>query len=157
MDAFTYCQQKVAQSQSSFYYSFLLLPKMRRQAIYNVYAFCREVDDIVDDGKDPSVAMQKLQWWRQEVHHIFTAPQQCTHPIAKALCDTVEKFHLEKNCLIAMIDGMEQDLRQNRYMNFGQLEQYCWKVFIYPLMIYNVLVCPHKIFYKAPTAQLLPT
>ena len=59
-----YCQQKAAASGSSFYYSFLFLPPERRRAITALYAFCREIDDIVDEVHDPGVAATKLAWWR---------------------------------------------------------------------------------------------
>lgn len=62
-----YCQQKAAKSGSSFYYSFLFLPPQRRQAITALYAFCREVDDVVDECTDQALARTKLIWWRKEV------------------------------------------------------------------------------------------
>ncbi|MFX5522000.1 squalene/phytoene synthase family protein, partial [Acinetobacter baumannii] len=61
-----YCQQKAAASGSSFYYSFLFLPPQRRLAITALYAFCREVDDTVDEIEDAMVARTKLMWWRKE-------------------------------------------------------------------------------------------
>ena len=78
-----YCQQKAAQSGSSFYYSFLFLPPPRRRAITALYAFCREVDDVVDEVADPAVARAKLAWWRQEVAQIPAGKPQ--HPVAQAL------------------------------------------------------------------------
>ena len=66
-----YCQQKAAQSGSSFYYSFLFLPPPRRRAITALYAFCREVDDVVDEVHDADVAQAKLAWWRQEIARSF--------------------------------------------------------------------------------------
>jgi len=62
-----YVQQKAASSGSSFYYAFLFLPPNRRAAITSFYAFCREVDDVVDEISDPSVAQSKLAWWQKEV------------------------------------------------------------------------------------------
>ena len=59
-----YCQQKAARSGSSFYYSFLFLPQNQRRAITALYAFCREVDDVVDECQDPQIAATKLVWWR---------------------------------------------------------------------------------------------
>ena len=66
-----YCQQKAARSGSSFYYSFLFLPPERRRAITALYAFCREVDDVVDEVSDPAVARTKLAWWRREIDATF--------------------------------------------------------------------------------------
>ena len=78
-----YCQQKAASSGSSFYYSFLFLPAERRRAITALYAFCREVDDVVDEGLDPQVAAAKLVWWRNEVANLFAGKPQ--HPVARGL------------------------------------------------------------------------
>ena len=66
-----YVQQKAAASGSSFYYAFLFLPRPRREAITAFYAFCREVDDVVDEVSDPGVAHRKLAWWQGEVAQAF--------------------------------------------------------------------------------------
>ena len=79
MNPHAYCQDKAAKSGSSFYYSFLFLPAERRQAITALYAFCREVDDVVDECHDLSLAQTKLEWWRQEVARIYDG--QPTHPV----------------------------------------------------------------------------
>ncbi len=78
-----YCQQKAAQSGSSFYYSFMFLPPERRRAITALYAFCREVDDAVDEPGDPQVARAKLEWWRQEVAQLYSG--NASHPVTRAL------------------------------------------------------------------------
>jgi len=121
-----YCQNKVANSSSSFYYSFLPLPKDKRNAIFSVYAFCREVDDIVDESQDTQLAMHKLNWWRQEIRRVFN--KQPMHAVSKALLITIEEYKLKKEWFDTILDGMEQDLSQNRYLDFIGLEQYCWKV-----------------------------
>ncbi|MEQ1667905.1 MAG: squalene/phytoene synthase family protein, partial [Sulfuriferula sp.] len=72
MDPHQYCQDKAAASGSSFYYSFRFLPSNRRLAITALYAFCREVDDIVDECSDANVALTKLNWWRQEINDLFS-------------------------------------------------------------------------------------
>lgn len=66
-----YCQQKASQSGSSFYYSFLFLPPARRRAITALYAFCREVDDVVDECTDVNVARTKLEWWRGQITAVY--------------------------------------------------------------------------------------
>lgn len=121
-----YCQQKAAQSGSSFYYSFLFLPQERRRAITALYAFCREVDDVVDETMDDAVARAKLGWWRQEIHAMLAG--QPTHPVTKALQAHMNTFALEGGHLLAIIDGMEMDLNQNRYLDFIALQKYCWHV-----------------------------
>ena len=119
-----YCQDKATKSGSSFYYSFLFLPVEKRRAITALYAFCREVDDVVDEIEDDAVARAKLTWWRKEINSMLTG--QATHPVTKALFPHVATYHLEGAHLLAIIDGMEMDLNQNRYLDFIALKQYCW-------------------------------
>src|ERR1051325_5269253 len=121
-----YCQQKAASSGSSFYYSFLFLPAERRRAITALYAFCREVDDVVDEGMDPQVAAAKLAWWRTEVANLFAGRAQ--HPVMRALAPYRDKFGLSAERLNEIIDGMEMDLRQTRYLDWAGLEAYCYRV-----------------------------
>src|ERR1700687_2449824 len=105
-----YCQQKAAQSGSSFYYSFLFLPSDRRRAITALYAFCREVDDIVDECTDVGVARTKLAWWRTQVAASYEGALAPQHPVAQALVPVVTKFNLPQVRLQEIIDGMEMDL-----------------------------------------------
>jgi phytoene synthase len=121
-----YCQQKAVQSGSSFYYSFLFLPPERRRAITALYAFCREVDDTVDDAIDLSVARTKLAWWRKEIAAMVAGAP--THPVTQALAPHLARYSLENEHLIAIIDGMEMDLDQTRYLDFAGLKRYCWHV-----------------------------
>lgn len=121
-----YCEQKAAQSGSSFYYSFRLLPPPRRRAITALYAFCREVDDVVDDMHDPAVAQMKLAWWRQEIARAYAGGAQ--HPVALALQPVVHAFALPQAELQEIIDGMQIDLAQTRYPDFVALSAYCHKV-----------------------------
>lgn len=121
-----YCQQKAAESGSSFYYSFLFLPAERRRAITALYAFCREVDDVVDESTDDMVARSKLTWWRKEIQAMLAnAP---THPVTRALLPHMTTYQLEGAHLMAVIDGMEMDLNQTRYLDFPALQKYCWHV-----------------------------
>jgi len=121
-----YCQHKAAQSGSSFYYSFLFLPSERRQAITALYAFCREVDDVVDENTDPQVARTSLAWWRSEIVRMMQ--DEPTHPVTRALSPHVKTYGLQMDDLVAVIDGMEMDLSQTRYLDFKGLEHYCWHV-----------------------------
>lgn len=121
-----YCQQRTAQSGSSFYYSFLFLPAPRRRAITALYAFCREVDDVVDEARDPDVARAKLAWWRREIRSVFGGAPQ--HPVARALVPVVRDHALEADQFQTVIDGMAMDLEQTRYLDFTALEQYCHRV-----------------------------
>lgn len=121
-----YCQQKAVQSGSSFYYSFLFLPVERRRAITALYAFCREVDDTVDEATDPGVARIKLAWWRQEIGAMFAGNP--SHPVTKALQTHLAAYSLDSKHLLAIVDGMEMDLDQTRYLDYPGLKRYCWHV-----------------------------
>lgn len=126
MDPHQYCQQKAAASGSSFYYSFLFLPQEQRRAIIALYAFCREVDDVVDECSDAAVARMKLAWWRQEVAAAFHGSPQ--HPVARALAEVSARFDLPEARLNDIIDGMQMDLERNRYPSFDALRPYCHRV-----------------------------
>lgn len=121
-----YCQDKAAASGSSFYYSFLFLPKEKRRAITALYAFCREVDDVVDECSDEQVARTTLQWWRGQVAEIYSGRPQ--HPVAQALVPIVVQFNMAQEHLLEIIDGMEMDLDQPRYADFKSLQLYCYRV-----------------------------
>lgn len=121
-----YCQQRAAASGSSFYYSFLFLDPPRRQAITALYAFCREVDDIVDDCSDPNLAAAKLAWWRTEVAALYQG--QTSHPVTQALAESLQHYALPQEHLLEIIDGMEMDLEQARYPDFKSLHLYCYRV-----------------------------
>jgi phytoene synthase len=121
-----YCQRKATSSGSSFYYSFLFLPPERRRAITALYAFCREVDDVVDEGMDPQLAATKLAWWRTEVGNLFAGKPQ--HPVTRALEPQRDKYGISAARLNEIIDGMEMDLRQTRYLDWAGLESYCYRV-----------------------------
>ena len=121
-----YCRQKATGSGSSFYYSFLFLPPPRRRAITALYAFCREVDDVVDEGLEPQVAAAKLAWWRAEVANL--AAGNAHHPVTKALLPFQREFSIDGKLLLEIIEGMEMDLTQSRYLDWPALERYCYRV-----------------------------
>ena len=118
-----YVQQKAVASGSSFYYAFLFLPAPRRAAITAFYAFCREVDDVVDEVTDPGVARTKLAWWQAEVAKAFAG--QPTHPVMQALMPHTLDYGIEQRHLQAVIDGCQMDLEQTRYLDFAGLSGYC--------------------------------
>jgi phytoene synthase len=126
MDPNQYCQDKAAASGSSFYYSFMFLPPEKRRAITALYAFCREVDDVVDECSDPGVAAATLNWWRTQVAEIYGGKPQ--HPAAQALVPVVQQFNMSREHLLEIIDGMEMDLEQVRYPDFKSLQLYCYRV-----------------------------
>jgi phytoene synthase len=126
MTPIEYCQEKAAKSGSSFYYAFLFLPPERRLAITALYAFCREVDDVVDECTDTSIARIKLAWWRTQIQAMFDGKPE--HPVTQALAPWLEKFDITAVRLLAIIDGMEMDLSQSRYLDWPGLRNYCWHV-----------------------------
>jgi phytoene synthase len=118
-----YVQQKASASGSSFYYAFLFLPPQRRAAITAFYAFCREVDDVVDEVSDPGVAASKLAWWHNEVRQAFAGTPN--HPVTQALMPLVKEFDIQESSLQSVIDGCEMDLTQTRYLDYPNLTRYC--------------------------------
>ena len=120
-----YCEDKAARSGSSFYYAFRFLEPERRRAITALYAFCREVDDIVDDCREPSVALAKLDWWRDEVERMFQGEPR--HPISRALAPHLTPFDLSQEYFEEIIDGMQMDLDYDAYPDFATLSLYCYR------------------------------
>ena len=120
-----YAQQKAAASGSSFYYAFLFLPPPRRAAITAFYAFCREIDDVVDEIRDPGVAQAKLDWWRAQVARAFGQGAPAEHPALLALQPHSATYGIEASHLLQIIDGCQMDLEQSRYLDFVQLQRYC--------------------------------
>lgn len=118
-----YCQQKAAQSGSSFYYSFLFLPPEKRQAIQALYAFCREVDDIVDECTDKTVAHSKLLWWHKEIERVFNGTPE--HPVGQALGLARTRYPLQKHLFEEILQGMQMDLTYAGYQTFEDLRLYC--------------------------------
>ncbi|HSI47344.1 MAG TPA: presqualene diphosphate synthase HpnD [Ideonella sp.] len=118
-----YVQEKAAASGSSFYYAFLFLPPERRAAITAFYAFCREVDDVVDEVQDPQVAAIKLAWWQREVAQAFAG--QPSHPVMRALMPLAAAYGIEARHLDAVIEGCQTDLSQSRYLDYPALQRYC--------------------------------
>jgi phytoene synthase len=118
-----YVQQKAVASGSSFYYAFLFLSPERRAAITAFYAFCREVDDVVDEVHEPNVAAAKLAWWQREVHQTFAG--RPSHPVMRALSPHIAPYGLTEAPLQAVIEGCRMDLTQTRYLDEAALSRYC--------------------------------
>ncbi len=118
-----YVRDKAAASGSSFYYAFLFLPADKRAAITAFYAFCREVDDVVDETSDPGIAATKLAWWQSEVANAYLG--QPSHPVMRALMPLVARHGIEQHHLQSVIEGCQMDLQQTRYLDFPALQRYC--------------------------------
>lgn len=121
-----YCESKVVSSGSNLVAAFKILPAERRAAITALYAFCREVDDVVDECSDPQLAAIKLSWWKTEMDRLFAGNPE--HPVSKALMPRVKEHALPREHFDEIIAGVEMDLHQNRYADWESLDQYCDKV-----------------------------
>src|SRR5215470_10419377 len=113
-------------SRTSFYYSFLFLPREKREAIYAIYAFCREVDDLADGPLDPAAKARALQEWREELGRCYQ--DRPTHPIGRALCPAIRRYRLPRAHFEGILDGVSSDLTRKRYESFAELRQYCHRV-----------------------------
>ena len=114
-------------SKSSFYYAFNMLPSAKRDAMNTVYAFCRQTDDIVDEGNDPaSLKYEKLRKWRIELEKSFSGHSD--YLILNKLSSTIQKFNIPLEPFFELLKGMEMDLQKNRYLTFDDLQLYCYRV-----------------------------
>jgi len=119
--------------QSNFFYSFLFLPKQKREAIIDVYRFCRAVDDVVDDiaedhddAQARETARMELDTWRAEIDHLYGGNPAL--PISHKLQTVLDRFPMPKEYFHEMINGCEMDLQRDRYETFDELYQYCYRV-----------------------------
>jgi phytoene synthase len=125
--AYAHCAQVARREAKNFYYGFLLLPRPQRQAIYAVYAFARQCDDIVDqDGADPEEKERQLGRLREELAQCLEGRPQ--GEVFIALSDAVQRYGIPHQYLRHLVDGVEMDLRVRRYQTFQELERYCYLV-----------------------------
>jgi 15-cis-phytoene synthase len=114
-------------SKSSFYYAFNLLPEEKRDAMNTVYAFCRQTDDIIDEGNEPDeLKYEKLHKWRLELEKAFIGHSGYT--LLNKLGRTIHKFNIPYEPFFELLKGMEMDLQNNRYLTFDELRLYCYRV-----------------------------
>lgn len=125
-EAQQYCTAATQKSGSNFYYSFLFLPRHRREAMYTVYAFCHEVDDAVDHPPSGSHPDEQLARWRQEITAIYQGTP--TYPVTISLADHVRNLGIPQEYLEELINGVEMDLTTKRYATFDDLYPYCYRV-----------------------------
>lgn len=121
-----YCQAKTAASGSSFIASFRFLSSEQRRAMTALYAFCREVDDVVDECSEPQVALATLDWWRADIARLYQGVPE--HPVQQALLPHIKTFDLPQAWFEEIIDGMQMDLQYDRYPRFSDLLLYCHRV-----------------------------
>ena len=128
MDSLAYCQQKAAASGSNFLVSFKFLEPAKKDALTIVYAFCREADDIVDECTDGSVALQTLNWWRQDLAKVYMTGAVPEHAVHQAIATIKDTYQLPQEEFVAILDGMQMDLQQARYNSYRELQTYCHRV-----------------------------
>ena len=128
MQPLDYCREKAQTSHSNFLAGFRFLSPAQRDAMTILYAYCRELDDIVDDSRDPSIARATLAWWRQDLSKVFQANAAPEHPVNQALRSISPPFRLPESELADIINGMEMDLHHSRYATFDDLQYYCYRV-----------------------------
>jgi phytoene synthase len=112
---------------TSFYYSFLVLPREKREAIIAVWDFCRAVDDAVDAEPDAQRAAGELKRWRKELAACFDGGRPAT-PQGAGLQPFITRFNLPRRSFEDLIDGVEMDVGDRRYRTFDELYQYCLRV-----------------------------
>lgn len=125
-DAQQYCTAITKASGSNFYYSFLFLPRPRRDAMYTVYAFCKEVDGAVDEPPPGSRPQDHVRHWRQELEAAYHGTP--TSPVAVSLAHHVKHLAIPQEYFSELINGVEMDLTTSRYATFQDLSQYCYRV-----------------------------
>jgi len=124
-----YVAHLTAQSKTNFYYSFSMLPRDEREAMNTVYAFCRTIDDLVDENADDANTARKrerLALWRREIEKCFKG--EASHPILIPMAKVVQRFRIPKQYFLTLIDGMEMDIIKHRYKTFEELYEYCYSV-----------------------------
>lgn len=145
-EAQVFCTNLTKQSGSNFYYSFLFLPKARRDAMYTVYAFCKAVDSAVDEPPPGSDPKEELRRWRAELDAVYGGSP--AWPIMISLAHHAKALSIPKAYFEELIKGVEMDLVKRRYETFDELSLYCYRV----ASIVG-LICLHVFGPTTPHAQ----
>lgn len=142
MDAYEYCRRITQQASKTFYWGSSFLPQPKRKAIWAVYAFCRMVDDIVDEAVEaegmqgPRVGhlygakdtRRELEHWQQSLQCVYEEEGSCDNPIMQAWEDMLQTYAVPIKPALELLDGVAMDLSKRRYHNFEELELYCYRV-----------------------------
>ncbi|NOL50257.1 squalene/phytoene synthase family protein [Pelistega europaea] len=118
-----YRQEKTYKEGSSAHYAYLFVPEDKKQVIQTLYAFLREVTDILYVASDSSIARIKLAWWKAEIDRLFA--HQPEHPISQALVEPIQQYGLAKQYFQYIIESVEMDLNHNRYVDWSSLKKFC--------------------------------
>ncbi len=122
-----YVRDLVRRSGSSFLWGMRVLPRPRRDAMYAIYAYCREIDDIADEPGAEAAKLAALTAWREEIERLYAGTP--TRPTSRALLGPLRAYDLPKEEFQALIDGMEMDARETMVApSMDQLELYCRRV-----------------------------
>jgi len=125
--ALAHVRDVARRSGSSFLWGMRLLPRPRREAMYAIYAFCREVDDIADEGGSPDEKRRQLADWREEIDRLYAG--RPSRPTSLALLRPLRDYKLPKEEFLAVIDGMEMDAREDiRAPSLADFRLYCRRV-----------------------------
>jgi 15-cis-phytoene synthase len=126
--SYSICRRITKQRAANFYYSFLLLPRRERYALYAVYSFMRYCDDVADDDGKPEDKLERLEEWRSFLSDLTPRPARGPVAILPAFNHTLALFGIPRHYFHDLIDGVEMDLHRTRYQDFAELRQYCYRV-----------------------------
>ena len=126
-NAAAYCRKLTVRSRSNFYYAFLFLPRPRREALEAVYAFCRLVDDVVDEEATVAAKLAGIDHWRRELDAVYGSAQP-SNPVSEKLREAVGRFPIRREDMEAVIDGCAMDIEKSRYASWEELRVYCYRV-----------------------------
>lgn len=121
-----YCRELTRRSRTNFYYAFLFLPRVKREALFAVYAVCRKIDDVADEPAPGGGSAEALREWRLEIERAYAG--QPTQPLTAKLAEVVRRFPIPRAYFDELIAGVEMDLKQSRYATFDELYRYCYRV-----------------------------
>jgi 15-cis-phytoene synthase len=138
-EAYEYCRQVTRRASKTFYWGSAFLPSPKRRAIWAIYALCRVVDDIVDEGYNTPLPrsghlsgaddpLQALDYWRHALIRIYQGSIPDTHPLQRAWGDMLTQYAVPLQPVMDLLDGVEMDLTRNRYRTFDELYVYCYRV-----------------------------
>lgn len=125
--AAAYCRKLTTRSKSNFYYAFLFLPRERREALEAVYAYCRLVDDVVDEDATVEKKLEGIARWRRELDSVYSETES-KDPVSARLQAAVRRFGIRREDMEAVIDGCAMDIEKTRYATWEELRLYCYRV-----------------------------
>ncbi|MCA0969479.1 phytoene/squalene synthase family protein [Halobacillus litoralis] len=123
--AYHYCKEIIEEHSKTFSRAFSMLPKQQKKAVWAVYAFCRRVDDIVDEGEHPK---EQLEQFAREFDLFMEGKLSSSHPAWVALDDVFQKFQMDAQPFYDMIEGQRMDLYPKPIVTKDDLLDYCYHV-----------------------------